>query len=1302
MSELTTADPISDDQAQDFLARPALSRLYWDWEKSLYTLFIIAALLSRFIGLGDRVVSHDESLHTQYSYQYFHGDGYQHSPLMHGPTLFHATAASFWLLGVSDFSARAPVALLGVILVALPVVLRPWIGRKGALCASFLLLISPYITYYSRYIRHDIYLIVFAFIVFAATWYYLQRREDKYLWWIAAGLALMFATMEAAYIYLAIFGSFLILRLVVRSRAWELIWQERDKTWLPILLLAGGALLAGVGYGLLRSLDAPLIAGYNNMGTARTDMGGEGGQITVNVQEFIWRWVILAGVVLAVVGLFQLIRRLRSALEVYPEFDLILLYSTLLLPAMTAALTILAGAPPLETSYKSCALLANEPGLWRHITTLVTDGPCFLSLITSGFILDAIFLPLMLAVAVSVGLWWNARRWLTAGAIFHVIFLLFYTSFFTNAQAGWVSGMIGSLGYWLVQHNVQRGSQPAFYYLFVTPLYEFLPLVMALLAARLWLRQQRLSRPIGFWISALLLAGVGHAFANWAFDLAQTQATAAGQSIPTGNLYTLLAGVALALAVAVVAYAVYERLSARARTTQMIAPAEMAMGAVLGLVLLARFINGQSVAGLNRPGAALALFILSAGLAVWILWRERAEPDYAVPWRADMLLGLAPYLLWWLLLTWIGYSLAGEKMPWLSTHYVTPMVLLGGWYLNQRWRGWRRADMLSPQSLAMWGLWFGLWLALFLAVKMWLLDVEWGSQQLSNLQTVGLFIGRIATLLVLAYLIRRVGRQAIPGLPQRTAVFTFLGVLALLTVRFSFMASFVNYDYTNEFLVYAHGAPATKQVVLKQLEELSMRLKGDKSLRVSYDEDIVWPFIWYLRDYPNKDYFAANPSAGILESPVLIVGNDTWGKVDPIVQNDYVYTTFSYLSWPMEEYRKISWNALFGVGDTPEKPRGLGSRAVRQALWNIFFYRDYQKYGEVFGGNYSLGQWPLRDELRLYIRKDVFSELWDFGTSAINYEPPIVPYAENELRLTAAQSFGGVEGSGRLNAPRNVAIGPDGNVYVADSGNHRIVVFAPDGQFLRAFGESGSGPGQLNEPWGLAVDEQYVYVADTWNYRIQKFSLEGQLVKTFGSGGSSAEPNIYFGPRAIALLGDNELLITDTGNHRVQVVDRDGQFIRQFGGQGGGNGQFNEPVGLAASPDGAIFVAEAWNRRVQQFTADFASVGSWPVDAWGGTDITNKPYLALDDSGHVYVTDPEAYRVLIFDRLGNYVARFGRFGSDLASLNIPNGIVLDSAGNIYLADSGNNRILKFDAIDFSQIVPSSAENNSEEEALPQP
>ncbi|MEK7353203.1 MAG: hypothetical protein AABZ77_01690, partial [Chloroflexota bacterium] len=88
-------------------------------------------------------------------------------------------------------------------------------------------------------------------------------------------------------------------------------------------------------------------------------------------------------------------------------------------------------------------------------------------------------------------------------------------------------------------------------------------------------------------------------------------------------------------------------------------------------------------------------------------------------------------------------------------------------------------------------------------------------------------------------------------------------------------------------------------------------------------------------------------------------------------------------------------------------------------------------------------------------------------------------------------------GNGQFNSPLGVAVDSAGNVYVADSGNHRIQKFTSSGQFITKWGASGSLDGQFNSPNGVAVDSAgNVYVADTFNNRIQKFLGSGQFVTT--------------------------------------------------------------------------------------------------------------------------------------------------------------------------------------------------------------
>src|SRR5512142_2763638 len=103
---------------------------------------MILAVISRFYNLGVRVMSHDESLHTYFSWLLYKGDGYQHNPMMHGPLQFHLIALSYFLFGANDFTARIPAALFNIATIALAWRWRRYLGRTGGLVAGFLMLIS--------------------------------------------------------------------------------------------------------------------------------------------------------------------------------------------------------------------------------------------------------------------------------------------------------------------------------------------------------------------------------------------------------------------------------------------------------------------------------------------------------------------------------------------------------------------------------------------------------------------------------------------------------------------------------------------------------------------------------------------------------------------------------------------------------------------------------------------------------------------------------------------------------------------------------------------------------------------------------------------------------------------------------------------------------------------------------------------------------------------------------------------------------------------------------------------------------
>jgi DNA-binding beta-propeller fold protein YncE len=125
---------------------------------------------------------------------------------------------------------------------------------------------------------------------------------------------------------------------------------------------------------------------------------------------------------------------------------------------------------------------------------------------------------------------------------------------------------------------------------------------------------------------------------------------------------------------------------------------------------------------------------------------------------------------------------------------------------------------------------------------------------------------------------------------------------------------------------------------------------------------------------------------------------------------------------------------------------------------------------------------------------------------------------------------------GELNRPRALALGPDGNLYVADACNHRIQVFTRNGDSIRCFGTPGSGAGELRYPYDLSFAKSGIlYVVERFNGRVQKFTKEGKSLGTWGSPGR--QPGQFNEPWALAVDRHGKVHVVDTENHRVQQID---------------------------------------------------------------------------------------------------------------------------------------------------------------------
>lgn len=248
-------------------------------------------------------------------------------------------------------------------------------------------------------------------------------------------------------------------------------------------------------------------------------------------------------------------------------------------------------------------------------------------------------------------------------------------------------------------------------------------------------------------------------------------------------------------------------------------------------------------------------------------------------------------------------------------------------------------------------------------------------------------------------------------------------------------------------------------------------------------------------------------------------------------------------------------------------------------------------------------------------------------------------------------------GDGQFSGPTGVAVDAAGNVYVVDSGNHRIQKFDSIGKFLAKWGTQGLGDGQFNVPIGIAVDSKnnVVYVVDKGNHRIQKFDVSGPSARFLLKWGSQCNLTVtpptgrcvdpdgegplqtgdgqFHEPQAVAVDAAGNVYVSDSGNHRIQKFDPMGKFLLKRGKNGIAPGQFDTPRGLAIDKQGNLLVIDQGNDRVQEFKADGTFERMWGESGSAEGEFRFPQDIALDKAGNVYVVELLNHRVQKFGDL---------------------------------------------------------------------
>jgi tripartite motif-containing protein 71 len=278
--------------------------------------------------------------------------------------------------------------------------------------------------------------------------------------------------------------------------------------------------------------------------------------------------------------------------------------------------------------------------------------------------------------------------------------------------------------------------------------------------------------------------------------------------------------------------------------------------------------------------------------------------------------------------------------------------------------------------------------------------------------------------------------------------------------------------------------------------------------------------------------------------------------------------------------------------------------------------------------------------------------------------------------------------------PMGAAFGKNGRVYVADTGNNRIVVFDKNARFLFQFGgigvakpgPGGTGswePGRMNYPTDVTTDEDgNVYVADFRNDQIQVFDPEGKFLRAFpnrsrkvGRGASGQ------GGAGIAVTSlcayDGRVYATDM--YQVLVFTAQGKLLKQFGRPGTGAGEFDHPNGIAVTPDLATVVSDSGNARVVCSTAtgrQLWSVGrkrSLGTTATGGVFDVPRGLTYVDAESTLVVADGLRSQLVELSLAGKVLDAYGTRGSAPGQFNFPTDVA-SQGDRLVVAEKGNDRV----------------------------
>ncbi len=763
----------------------------------------------------------------------------------------------------------------------------------------------------------------------------------------------------------------------------------------------------------------------------------------------------------------------------------------------------------------------------------------------------------LLAASAAVGLRWNGRGWLIAAAFFYVPYTLLFTSFFTNPE-GFAGGIWESLDYWMSQHGVRRADQPDFYYLMFMPGYEFLSLIFAGPA----LLYYSLRGGVGSWV----LTGV-----TVTALLAYFGADSFGGGSPVEALSVAGLPVAAVALFGAVRGTAFERF--------------LVFWTAASLVAYSSF--GEKMPWLNMhialPTAILAGY--AAGRVLSLL-RPAADRDWQPAFRtavrpvaAGVLIAVAAAAL----------ALAPGDSPWQAIQYAVVALALAGVLLAAPGLSRRAAlpflVLIAAAPLA------------FFSVRLAVL----ATYEHGNVPREFLFY-----------------TQTSPDVPdvrdriERLAVSSGQGLGLRIQIDNSHTWPWGWYlrDYDNATYETMDGLfspdPGAVLLVASANDVLTAGYRDAYQPATSYT--VRW---WFPEDEYRGAGRTANVADGFWDFARGLGEGVTWERwwsyfvhrnVTPIRSNGVLYVP--------REYAALEGNAL-APGPAPT---GQPTTAPTADL-----------EGRIIIGTAGSGAGQMLNPAGAAVAADGHVFVIEMGNSRGQLFDP-----GGGLAGTLGAPGGD---AGQFNQPSDVAIDKDGNIYVADTWNHRIQKFAPDFTFITSWGKPtrdliNPEPDELWGPRGIAVDaDGNVWVTDTGTHRVRKFSGNGEPLASFGRRG--AESGEFNEPVGIAVGADGAIYVADAGNARIQKFDKELKLAAVWPVESWADrSPLNKPQ-LELLPDGRLMATDGPHGRIMLIDREGLVVAQ--LDTVAEVPLFFPAGIAFDaERGYVYVTDGLAGHVRRF------------------------------------------------------------------------